>query len=252
MGLDDDLIVQPGSIDESLRCPICMDVFDRPVHARGVCEHTFCLSCAERALRRRPNCPLCRATVQGHQLQPFLPMQRRVDEVSVHCSHHWCGCPWTGRLAARASHDKECAFTLAEDEHRGTATGSGGAAMVAALVAGNGLVGALAKCAKWAAEAVLILQVGLLGYEFYSKIRSFYKGEIDGYKCSENLTVVSASTSGSFAGAAIGAALIARAGPVELVLGAVAGSIAAGAATSWATRAAFQLMFGSDDRGSPS
>mmetsp|Transcript_53389 Transcript_53389/g.127343 ORF Transcript_53389/g.127343 Transcript_53389/m.127343 type:complete len:189 (+) Transcript_53389:93-659(+) len=119
MGLDEGLIVEPGSIDESLRCPICLDVFDGPVHAHGVCEHTFCRSCTESALRRSPQCPLCRATVQRHQLKPFLAMQHRVDEVSVRCSRHLCGCPWIGPLAARATHDKECTFTSAEAQLRG-------------------------------------------------------------------------------------------------------------------------------------
>merc|ERR1712183_1254460 len=41
----------------------------------------------------------------------------------------------------------------------------------------------LAFYSKWAGRAGVVLTVGLLGYEFYSNIRMYYKGEIDATKC---------------------------------------------------------------------
>ena len=103
--------------------------------------------------------------------------------------------------------------------------------------------GTVAKCAS---PACVVLTVGMMGYELYSDIRSYWKGEIDGYKCAENLTSSFASVGAGFAGGAGAVALCAGAGPCGLIFAGVAGGVLATGLTALGVRAIFQGMFGTD------
>ena len=86
----------------------------------------------------------------------------------------------------------------------------------------------------------------LLNDYLYSNIQSYWKGEIDGYKCAENLTTSFLSLSAGFAGWAGAVALCAGAGPCGLIFAGVAGGVLATGLTALGVRAIFQGMFGTD------
>ena len=102
---------------------------------------------------------------------------------------------------------------------------------------------ALANGSKLVARAGVVLQVGIMGYEFYTNIRKYYKGEIDGYTLAENLTSVVVTTGASTAGAAGAVALCAGAGPAGLAFAAVAGGLIAAALSDSVLRGAFQGLW---------
>jgi len=104
----------------------------------------------------------------------------------------------------------------------------------------------LAKCSPYAGYAGVVLTVSFMGYELYNQIRRYYKHEIDGYKCAENLTATILSTGAGFVGGCIGTVLVAGAGPAGVVLGAVAGSIIGAGAVRSNVHGIFQRMFGTD------
>lgn len=102
---------------------------------------------------------------------------------------------------------------------------------------------ALANGSKMVARAGVVLQVGIMGYEFYTNIRKYYKGEIDGYTLAENMTSVAVTTGASTAGAAGATMLCAGAGPVGLIFAGVAGGILAAAFSDFVLRGAFQGLW---------
>eukprot|EP00401_Gymnodinium_catenatum_P042808 CAMPEP_0117604240 /NCGR_PEP_ID=MMETSP0784-20121206/78579_1 /TAXON_ID=39447 /ORGANISM="" /LENGTH=218 /DNA_ID=CAMNT_0005407253 /DNA_START=95 /DNA_END=748 /DNA_ORIENTATION=+ len=86
MGLGDENIVDPGSVSDTLRCPVCMDVFEDPVFCGGQpCQHVFCRGCVEHALEQSGHCPSCRAEFSVGDL-----------------------CAWVGRRDARSAHAELC------------------------------------------------------------------------------------------------------------------------------------------------
>ena len=99
---------------------------------------------------------------------------------------------------------------------------------------------------KWTSRAGVVLTVGVLGYELYDNIRKYWKGEIDGYTCAENLTTSFGTAAAGFAGAAGAVALCAGAGPWGLVFAGVAGAVLASGLTTVAVKAIFQGLFGTD------
>lgn len=99
---------------------------------------------------------------------------------------------------------------------------------------------------KYASRAGLVLSVGLLGYELYSEVRKYWKGEIDGYTCAQNLTTSFSSAAAGFAGGAGAIALCAGAGPWGLLFAGVAGALMASGLTTMAVKAAFEGIFGTD------
>lgn len=62
------------SIEESLTCPICLDLFDDP--RLLPCSHTFCCKCLHPTINNRSfaKCPLCRY----HCIGQILPVNRIV------------------------------------------------------------------------------------------------------------------------------------------------------------------------------
>ena len=98
----------------------------------------------------------------------------------------------------------------------------------------------------WASRAGTVLTVGMLGYELYNSIRMYWKGEIDGYKCAENLAWSFGAAAAGFAGGAGAVALCAGAGPWGLLFAGFAGGILASGVTTMGIKLLFQSLFGTD------
>ncbi|CAE7297456.1 RAG1 [Symbiodinium natans] len=108
MGLGDERIVNPEAVSKSLRCVICTDVFIDPVSANGPghCQHVFCRSCIEQALRRRRACPSCNAPMYAVQLVRNIVVQSLLDEIRIKCSLP--DCTWTGPQDQLQAHEDAC------------------------------------------------------------------------------------------------------------------------------------------------
>lgn len=112
MGLHETELLDSASVSDTLKCPVCMEVFEDPVFCGGrPCQHVFCRACVEQALERSEQCPSCRAPMSAGDLQPHQVINNLLDEVVVHCELH---CGWTGRRDARRAHAAECPKALLE------------------------------------------------------------------------------------------------------------------------------------------
>ena len=94
------------------------------------------------------------------------------------------------------------------------------------------------------ARAGSVLTLGMLGWELSSNIRQYWKGEIDGHTCAENLTASFGATAASLAGSCGAVALCAGAGPWGLLFAGIAGGAAASALTGAAVKKLFRKLFG--------
>lgn len=112
MGLSDEFLVDPHEVSDTLRCPVCMDLFDDPVFCGGrPCQHVFCRECIELALERSDQCPVCRATIEAYAMTPHQAINALLDEVKVRCKHR---CGWQGRRDERPDHEPVCPVALLE------------------------------------------------------------------------------------------------------------------------------------------
>lgn len=112
MGLSEEELVAPLSVSETLKCPVCFDIFDDPVFCGGrPCQHVFCRACLEQALVASGQCPTCRADVEHEDLQPHQAIRNLLDEVVVRCER---SCGWTGRRDARSAHADVCPVAALE------------------------------------------------------------------------------------------------------------------------------------------
>ena len=99
---------------EDVWCPVCMTVMRNP-HLLSCCGRHVCRDCVSKIERDRKPCPLCR---EGFTSLLDKGLQRKVDQLKVHCPHHELGCEWIGRLSkseghlnpAEAEADVECQF----------------------------------------------------------------------------------------------------------------------------------------------
>jgi hypothetical protein len=97
----------------------------------------------------------------------------------------------------------------------------------------------IVKYSKYIGRAAWVLQVGLIGYEFYTHIRQWWKGEIDGVACAKGCTTaVTTAAAGLAAGFVCGLALG--------VPGAIAGGIIGAVVAGQLTGSAFDLFAGDD------
>jgi len=110
MGIGIEEFVAGESISDSLRCPICRDVFNEPVFCGGrPCQCVFCRSCLAEHLRRGDaRCPIDRLPMQENHISRHLFVKGVIDELLVFCRHRDSGCCWTGKLESRNHHEATC------------------------------------------------------------------------------------------------------------------------------------------------
>mmetsp|Transcript_323 Transcript_323/g.1088 ORF Transcript_323/g.1088 Transcript_323/m.1088 type:complete len:242 (+) Transcript_323:158-883(+) len=112
MGLKEDELLDPAAVSETLKCPVCFEVFEDPVFCGGrPCQHVFCRECVERALQQSEQCPTCRAEMQADDLHPHQVIRSLLDELPTICPRR---CGWTGRRDARSAHDDDCPLAKLE------------------------------------------------------------------------------------------------------------------------------------------
>jgi hypothetical protein len=58
-----DIVIDASKIEEELECPLCFSIMCEPVTTH-TCGHSFCKSCLLRALDNKPECPMCRASLE--------------------------------------------------------------------------------------------------------------------------------------------------------------------------------------------
>ena len=72
-------------LNSVLSCPICLGIMLDPL-ITACCQNNFCRRCLETCLRRKPECPLCRAslklenTLPNRALRNLLPQNTMVSE----------------------------------------------------------------------------------------------------------------------------------------------------------------------------
>ncbi|CAJ1409345.1 unnamed protein product [Effrenium voratum] len=119
-------LLNPDAISDTLKCPVCFEVFADPVFCGGrPCQHVFCRCCVEQCLvaesdpddrsERSGHCPTCRAEICVRDLHPHQALRSLLDELPVRCRR---GCGWTGRRDALRAHESpgpsQCVFLRLE------------------------------------------------------------------------------------------------------------------------------------------
>mmetsp|Transcript_43243 Transcript_43243/g.99682 ORF Transcript_43243/g.99682 Transcript_43243/m.99682 type:complete len:276 (-) Transcript_43243:96-923(-) len=103
MGIPDSEFLDPDGIVDTLRCPICTEVFLDPLECKQ-CQMAFCKQCFEKSFRTKAQCPQCRCP---SVMESLVPAHRRtrtdLNALKVRCMRE--GCSWTGRFDARAGHE---------------------------------------------------------------------------------------------------------------------------------------------------
>lgn len=100
------LVKEPEKVSDTLKCPVCMEVFDEPVFCGGrPCQHVFCTECIYQALERNEQCPVCREPMLAEDLYPHQVIRSLLDEVTVICERN---CGWSGRRDAVGTHLAVC------------------------------------------------------------------------------------------------------------------------------------------------
>lgn len=126
-----------NAIDCELKCPLCMQPFQKPVGA--ACGHTFCHGCIRQWITRQTTCPTCRTTTSAedfhpistrivlNQLERLLLRCKRCNQANIQrgsireheqqCVNQIVSCPqfdikctWKGRRNDLDAHLAECAF----------------------------------------------------------------------------------------------------------------------------------------------
>lgn len=104
---DTDLFVDRADLVKyNLICPICTYAADQIVDTP--CGHLFCRACILASVHAtKPECPVCRKSLQIGELHTSAYLQRMVDDMRVRCLHHDCK-EWNGRRGDLAKHLTDC------------------------------------------------------------------------------------------------------------------------------------------------
>ena len=101
-------------VPEELICNICTKPLLEP-HLTVCCGQYYCESCLKYWFNKHKNesCPHCRAEGESFQHVPNKAINRKINELKIHCTNHKSGCPWVGELGDSQSHlkfDKGCGY----------------------------------------------------------------------------------------------------------------------------------------------
>lgn len=137
MVLNDYEYMNEDSIDNELKCSLCMQPFRAPVSAG--CGHTFCQECISQWVMHSATCPTCRNRTQAKEFQPIsirvvinqlerLRMkckrcnqaniergninehEKRCPNQSVSCPAFDIKCKWKGKRNELPEHLLQCPF----------------------------------------------------------------------------------------------------------------------------------------------
>ena len=97
-GYDFDFIEEPP---EELNCSVCLLVLRDP-HLTSCCGNHFCEPCAEKIKEGASPCPLCKDTTFTTFLNKSV--QRKVNELKIHCPRAELGCTWIGTIGGASNH----------------------------------------------------------------------------------------------------------------------------------------------------
>ena len=96
-------------------CPVCFQIMQDPF-LTACCGNHFCQVCMESTKEKNNRCPFCNKKRIAGIVDKKL--QRKINELQVHCLHRKNGCRWSGDLGKVSSHlnmneeDGQCKYVL--------------------------------------------------------------------------------------------------------------------------------------------
>ncbi len=100
--LDYDFVKQP---DQDYFCPVSLELLVES-YQTTCCGHHISQQAANRLIRERKPCPMCK--VKEFNTQPDKYFKRKVRQLKVCCPHKKSGCEWTGELGDLNHHTTAC------------------------------------------------------------------------------------------------------------------------------------------------
>ena len=100
--LDYDFVEQP---DQDYFCPVSLELLVEP-HQTSCCGHHISQQAANRLIRERKPCPICKK--DKFSTHEDLYFKRKVRQLKVRCPYKKSGCEWTGELQDLNHHTTSC------------------------------------------------------------------------------------------------------------------------------------------------
>ncbi len=101
--LDYDFVEQP---DQDYFCPVSLELLVEP-HQTSCCGHHISQQAANRLIRERKPCPVCKEDNFATHEDKFFK-RNCINKLKVYCSHKKSGCEWTGELGDLNHHTTAC------------------------------------------------------------------------------------------------------------------------------------------------
>ena len=101
-GLDYDFVEQP---DQDYFCSVSLELLVEP-HQTSCCGHHISQQAANRLIRERKPCPMCKDDEFNTQSDKYF--KRKIRQLKVRCPHKKSGCEWTGELGDLNHHTTAC------------------------------------------------------------------------------------------------------------------------------------------------
>ncbi|XP_033012881.1 E3 ubiquitin-protein ligase RNF166 isoform X1 [Lacerta agilis] len=94
-----------AALEAQFSCPICLEVYQRPVRKFAPCRHTFCGECLQPCLQvPSPLCPLCRMPFDPKKVEKASSVEKQLSSFKAPCR----GCSKKVTLAKMRSHVTSC------------------------------------------------------------------------------------------------------------------------------------------------
>lgn len=107
-----------GEVEEGLICSLCTKVFENPMN--GICGHSFCKPCLEKARKRRLDCPKCGAAINEETSPVSGELVEKLSKLSIRCCFYSRGCVTVIPFDKLAEHNsKDCPFRTVQCENKG-------------------------------------------------------------------------------------------------------------------------------------